>query len=78
MIEVIKKKNRRRGGGRLIESIDSDHYFCPVVDGEEYSHAAETEDIALLIGLAIKYDGLNSQFPKMACRMLAIKSNWAE
>jgi len=53
------------------------HYY-PIVDGKKYNHAGETEEIAYLIGLGIKYDGLNSQFVKMACRMLGIKSVWAE
>ena len=79
MIEVIQKKNRILATGqRMVEIIEGDFFFCPVVDGKEYTHCAETEDVAMLIGLAIKYDGLNSQFPKMACRMLGIKSNWAE
>jgi hypothetical protein len=55
----------------------NDYCYSPIVDGKEYSHVAETEDMALIIGLAIKYDGLNSQFPKMAARMLGIKSQWA-
>lgn len=43
-----------------------------VVDGEETNLIAETEDVALLLGLGLKYDGLNSQFAKMATRMLRI------
>ena len=75
MIEVKAKNNK---GRNRIESINSDIYFVPVVNGKEYSYVAETEDIAMILGLQIKYDGLNSQFAKHACRMLCIKSNWAE
>lgn len=53
-------------------------HYKPVVDGKVYSMIAETEDVALLLGLQIKYDGLNSQFTKNACRMLCIDSAWTE
>ena len=66
MIEIKTKNNK----GEL--------YFVPVIDGKEYSWIGETEDIAMLIGLGIKYEGLNSQFCKNACRMLKIKSAWAD
>ena len=75
MIEIRAKNNI--GSGR-IHSIEGDLYFVPVVDGKEYSHAAESEDMAMLIGLGIKYDGLNTKFPTMAARMLGIKSNWTD
>jgi len=55
-----------------------DEYFVPVVNGKEQSVVAETEDVAMLLGLAIKYHGHNSQFAMNACRMLGIKSAWAE
>ena len=66
MIEIRAKNN------------NGDQYFVPVVDGKEYSHYAETADMAMLVGLGIKYDGINTQFPKMAARMLGIESAWAE
>lgn len=50
--------------------------FKPVVDGKELSYVAETEDMALLLGLQFKHDGPNSQFAKMAARMLDIDSIW--
>ena len=74
-ITVIAKRN---SGKNKIDSIEGDVYFYPVIDGKEYSHVAETEDVAYLLAFQIKYDGLNSQFAKNACRMLRIKSNWAE
>jgi hypothetical protein len=75
MIEIRQHsncgKNKRFDTG-------SDFYYSPIVEGKEYSHIiAETEDMAMLIGLGIKYDGLNSQFPRMAARMLGIKTKWA-
>lgn len=75
MIEVRAKNNTGRD---KISSIDGDLYFVPVVDGKEYSHAAETEDMALLIGIGLKYDGVNTRFPQMAARMLKIDSEWAK
>ena len=75
MIQIKCKSNT---GRNKIKSIDNDVYFTPVVDGKEYSHVGETSDVAMLIGLGIKYDGLNSQFAKNACRMLKIDSNWTE
>ena len=75
MIEVREIHNT---GINKVGIIGGDTYFTPVVDGKEYSHIAETSDIAMLLGLQIKYDGLNSQFCKNACRMLRIESNWAE
>ncbi len=53
-----------------------DQIYVPVVDGKEYNRIAETPDMAMILGLAIKYDGLNSQFAQMACRMLNIDSVW--
>jgi len=53
-------------------------YYAPIIDGRKSSCIAETYDVALLLGLQIKYDGTNSQFTKNACRMLRIDSAWAE
>lgn len=75
MIEVREKKNN--GFNKSIFGV-GDIYFVAVVDGKEYSYIAETYEIAYLLGLQIKYDGLNSQFCKNACRMLGIQSAWAE
>lgn len=50
--------------------------FKPEVDGKELSYVAETEDMALLLGIQYKYDGPNSQFAKMAARMLNIETIW--
>ena len=73
MISVKAKNNN----GIFDDSLDQ--YFVPVVNGKEYSsHAAETEDMALLIGLGIKYQGLNSQFAILASRMLQIESAWSK
>ena len=74
---MIEIKARNNTGRNKIDSL-GEMYFVPVVDGKEYSYAAETEDIAMLLGLQIKYQGLNSQFAKNACRMLGIDSNWAK
>ena len=75
MIEIRAKNNQ---GRRRISSIKGDLYFVPVVDGKEFNRPAETEDMALLIGLGLKYDGLNTQFPRMAARMLGIDTVWSQ
>ena len=75
---MIKVKEKNNTGNSKIKSIKGDVYFVPIVDGKEYSYAAETSDVALLLGLQIKYDGLNSQFCRSSCRMLNIKSNWSK
>jgi len=56
---------------------DTIHY-SPVIGGKKSSCVAETYDVALLLGLQIKYEGINSQFTKNACRMLCIDSAWGE
>lgn len=75
MIEILEKPNT---GRRRFTDIPGDSYFVPVIDGEELSRIAETWDMAMLIGIGYKYDGPNSQFAKMAARMLGIDSVWAE
>ena len=52
--------------------------YYAYLDGKQLSEVYETADIAYLGGLAHKYGGANSQFVGMACRMLIIKSVWAE
>jgi hypothetical protein len=72
---TVKAKNNFNNE---IPSFSGDQYYVPVVDGKESNQCAETEDVALLLGLGIKYDGVNSQFAKMACRMLNIKTCWVK
>lgn len=75
MIDAIEKINK---GKNRIASLEIETYYVPVIDGKEYSHVAETRDVALLIALGLKYDGANTQFPKLACRMLNIDSLWSK
>lgn len=75
MIEVKCKNNT---GRNKIDFIKSDTYYVPVVDGKEHNHVGETEEVALILGLQLKFQGGNSQFAMMACRMLQIDSNWAK
>ena len=70
MIEIIAVKMK--------VDVLPDIMYKSVVDGKELSCLGETEDVALLLGLEYKYDGINSQFTKMACRMLKIDSRWSE
>jgi len=74
MIEIKEVKNI---GKQKIDSIEGDFYYIPIVNGVEGCYVAETYDIALLLGLQIKYDRTNSQFARMACRMLNIDSEWS-
>lgn len=75
---MITVKAKNNYGRDKIPSIEADIYFIPVIDGEECNRPAETEDMALLIGLGVKYDGLNTQFPRLAARMLGIDSLWSQ
>jgi hypothetical protein len=60
------------------ETIKGETWFYPVIEGEKQNVCAESEDMAMLLGLGIKYDGYNTKFPKMAAKMLGIGSVWAE
>jgi len=66
----------------IIEIIETIHngvtWYKPRVNGKDCAPIAETYDMAMIIGLGIKYDGRNSQFPKMAARMLNIETAWRE
>jgi hypothetical protein len=75
MIEVKEIGNY---GKNKIDSIETESYFKPILNGVELNVIAETHDIALLLGLERKYCGLNNQFARFACRMLCIKSAWSE
>lgn len=55
-----------------------DRVYVPVVGGKELSMVCESEDVAMLVALGYKYDGADSRFAKMACRMLNIESAWAK
>ena len=49
-------------------------WYYPKVGGVEFDlHKAGTEDLAMLVGLGIKYLGTNSEFATMAARMLKIR-----
>ncbi len=52
--------------------------FKPIVDGKVLNMIAENEDVAYLLGIEYKYQGINSQFTKFACRMLEIETAWAK
>jgi len=53
-------------------------WYRPYIDGKRCAQIAETYDMAMLLALGIKYDGVNSQFGKMSSRMLNINSVWGE
>ena len=75
---MIKIKTVENVGRNKLDAISGDVYYTPIIDGHETGRVAETEDMAMIVGLAIKYDGLNSQFPRFAARMLGIESEWAK
>lgn len=78
MIEIIEKSNIHKGEKYITGESYGDTYFVPVIDGIELSSAAETWEMAMLIGLGRKFDGNNSHFAYYAGRMLGIKSAWTE
>ena len=55
-----------------------DVLFVPKIGGVETCHIADNEDVALLLAIGEKYQGKNSNFAQMACRMLQIDSEWAK
>lgn len=80
---IVKAKNnlhnKKPSMKWFAELPDDEIVYTPIVDGKELNCIAETADIALLVGLGYKYDGgFNSRFAQMACRMLKIKSVYAE
>lgn len=79
-IEVIEKKNIRKGSSEKYINLPKygETYFVPVIDGKKSSCVAETWEMAMLIGIGIKLDRRDSQFPCYAARMLKIDSRWAE
>jgi len=67
-----KVENR---GNYHMSAIKGDVYFQAIVDDKVLPYAAETYDIAYLIGLGYKYHGnINNNFVTYACRMLKIDS----
>lgn len=64
-IKIDKVKNKFSFGG--------DYMYEVSVDGRRQSGVSHNLDVALLIALAYKYDGLNSQFAYFANRMLGIE-----
>lgn len=70
-IEIIAKNTKRH---KNLPNV----MYVPVVNDKELTCMAETEDVAMLLGLQHKYDGADSQFTKMACRMLGIDSMWSK
>jgi hypothetical protein len=70
-IKIIKKTD--------IEGIfEGDYYYTFMIDEKESSMIAETYDMAMILALSVKYDGVNTQAPKMISRMLNIKSAWSD
>lgn len=57
---------------------DNKFKFAFKIDGKQSSKVAETEDVAMILALAEKYDGINSQAGKLFLRMLKIKTAWVD
>lgn len=55
---------------------DGRHTFQ--IGKKAYSHTATTYDEAMILALAVKYDGINTQAHKMFMRMINIKSVWTD
>ena len=69
----VEVKEYQNVGRNRLRNIAGDVYYVPIVDGKEYFHIGETEEVAYLIGLSIKYEGLSGEFARYACRMLGIE-----
>lgn len=73
MVEVREVPN---AGRYKMMTLDQDTYWVAIVDGREYRHVSETPEMALLVGLGIKFD--DAHFSKHAGRMLGIDSVWTK
>lgn len=66
-------------GGHTGKGSEMREYYTAQLDGKDLHFRAESKEIAFLLALARKYDGTNyQQFVRFACRMLGIKSAWAD
>lgn len=70
-IEIIKKTDKKG-------CFEGDCYYTFMIDEKESCMIAETYDMAMILALSVKYDGVNTQAPKMISRMLNIKSVWSD
>lgn len=78
-MDIYRKRFGGDGAIRIKgEMINGRFMYRPVIGLYECSCVAETEDMAMLLGLGIKYDGPNTQFPKMSARMLNINTTWKD
>lgn len=78
MSERISVKAVINDGNNKVDSITGFFYYIPIIGNKETNYICESYDIALIVGLGRKYEGVNSSFGKYACRMLEIKSLWAD
>lgn len=69
----------------VVESVNNGIYkdmleivYTPKIGDKKLNAICDTEDVAILVALGQKYEGPNSRFATMACRMLKINSVWAE
>lgn len=77
MVTVKAINNKITNSDLLYITNGKDIIYAPVVDGKEICLYAETEDIALILGLCHKYTKLPT-IAKCILRILGIKSIWSE
>ncbi len=75
MITVIAVSNMVKNSNLYYINNGNNVVYAPVVDGKQLELYAETEDIAMLLGISWKYDK-NAHFARFAIRMLGIQSVW--
>ena len=78
MSNLVTVKKLPNTGRNRVNTIKSDWYYIPIIGDKEYRYISETEEVAFLMGIGIKYLGENTQFAKFACRMLGIKRVWTD
>ncbi len=71
-IEITKNPDNK------FHYFEGNYYYTFTIDGKKSSCIAETYDIAMILALAIKYDGTNTKMHKSILRSLNIKSCWSE
>jgi len=75
---TIKAMNNRTPGGKEKFKGIGDLYYIGYVGKKSVNIVCKSNDEALISALGYKYDGPNTQFHRMAVRMLNMPSTWDE
>lgn len=76
MNSIIVKTRSNTGSNKIQSLVHLETIYYVEVDGKDLSCVAETEEVALLLGIGYKIEGNNSRFAEYAAKMLKIDSLW--